>query len=244
MGNTLGGKKTTKVMKINGETMKFKTPIKVEDVVKDYPGHVVLDSEAVRHYGIRAKPLEPYSNLERKKLYFLVELPKFSHDHQHRVPRRVRSAIQMSAKDRLENLLLSKRSVSDLSIMGHATRIEVEAGPHNSAEGGLTASSGMRVKMRLPKAQVEKLMSQSRDREEVAERIINMCSSKMNQDSTRSNIVNSNENESKAISKGKAFVNGNNFFDQSIARSPTGYKKRVGFSPIHEVETGIAFAAS
>ncbi|KAH9617622.1 hypothetical protein KSS87_006085 [Heliosperma pusillum] len=243
MGNTLGRKKTTKIMKINGETMKFKTPIKVEDVVKDYPGHVVLDSEAVRHYGIRAKPLESYSNLERKKLYFLVELPKFSQDHQHRVPRRVRSAIQMSAKDRLENLLLSRRSVSDLSIMGPATSIEVEAGSHNSAEGGLTTSAGTRIKMRLPRAQVEKFMSQSRDREEVVEKIINY-SSKMSQEITRSNIVNGIENESKSISKGNAIANANSFFDQSIARSPPGYKKRVGFLPIHEGETGIAIAAS
>lgn len=72
MGNTLGlgGKKRAKIMKINGETIKFKTPIQAKEVVKDYPGHVVLDSDSVKQYGIRAKPLEPFQNLEPKRLYF------------------------------------------------------------------------------------------------------------------------------------------------------------------------------
>jgi len=58
MGNSLGGKKTTKVMKIDGETFKLKTPVTAEEVLKDFPGHVLLDSESVKHYGARAKPLE------------------------------------------------------------------------------------------------------------------------------------------------------------------------------------------
>lgn len=76
MGNTFGVKKTVKVMKISGETMKLNSPVKVEDVVKDYPGFVLLESEAVKHYGVRAKPLEPHQKLSTKRLYFLVELPK------------------------------------------------------------------------------------------------------------------------------------------------------------------------
>ncbi|PPE00684.1 hypothetical protein GOBAR_DD02302 [Gossypium barbadense] len=107
MGNSLGGKKMTKVMKINGETMKLKTPVRAEQVVKDYPGHVLLESEAVKHFGIRAKPLQSHQNLEPKRLYFLVELPEAPKE---RVPRRVRSGINMSAKDRLESLMLSRRS--------------------------------------------------------------------------------------------------------------------------------------
>ncbi|KAK9705084.1 hypothetical protein RND81_07G032800 [Saponaria officinalis] len=242
MGNSIGGKKTTKIMKIDGQTMKLKTPIKVGDVVKDYPGHVVLDSVAVKQYGVRAKPLDPFSNLEPKRLYFLVELPKFPQDHQHRVPRRVRSAIQMSAKDRLENLLLSRRSVSDLSIMGPATMIEVDE-THNSAEGGQTTSGGLRVKMRLPKAEVERLMSQSRNKEEVAEKIMNMYSSKTGQNILKTNVGNGIEKK-RASLKGKEVAIENNFFDHSLGRrSRADYKsqKRVGFMPIHE---GVAVAAS
>ncbi|KAH9603452.1 hypothetical protein KSS87_006492 [Heliosperma pusillum] len=238
MGNTLGGKKTTKIMKINGETIKFKTPIKVGDVVKDYPGHVVLESEAVKHYGIRAKPLDPLLNLEPKRLYFLVELPKFPQD-QHRIPRRVRSGIQMSARDRLESLLLSRRSVSDLSIMGTATRIEVD-GSH----GSMNASTGLRVKMRLPKAEVERLMSQSKDRDEMVEKIMNMYSSKLSQesqDNSRNNYVHGIYNE-KSNLKGKEIVNDDTYFVSSFGRSRAGDKKRVGFMPIREGEIGVAIA--
>lgn len=90
MGNGLGGKKKTKMMKINGETIKLKTPIEGGAVSKEYPGYVLLDSEAV-------KP---------KRVYFLVELPKVGK------PRKV-----MSAKDRLESLKLGRRSVSDLTLL-------------------------------------------------------------------------------------------------------------------------------
>ncbi|KAJ6738549.1 PLASTID MOVEMENT IMPAIRED PROTEIN [Salix koriyanagi] len=117
MGNNLGGGKTAEVMKINGETFKLRTPARVTDVVKDYPGFVLLDSEAVKHFGIRAKPLEPQQELKAKKIYFLIELPEIPEEKEARSTRRVRSAIQMSAKDRLENLMLSRRSVSDLSMV-------------------------------------------------------------------------------------------------------------------------------
>nr|GMD21918.1 uncharacterized protein At1g66480-like [Ipomoea batatas] len=80
MGNSLGGKKTTKVMKIDGQTMKFKTPVYAGEIVKNYPGHVLLDSEAVKHFGVRAKPLEPQQELRGKRLYFLVELPKVAEE--------------------------------------------------------------------------------------------------------------------------------------------------------------------
>eukprot|EP00258_Populus_trichocarpa_P050440 XP_024466459.1 uncharacterized protein At1g66480 [Populus trichocarpa] len=161
MGNSLGWKKTAKVMKISGETFKFKTPVKAGEVVKDYPGHVLLESEAVKHYGIRAKPLEAHQDLVPKRLYFLVELPKTPTE---KVPRRVRSGINMSAKDRLESLMLSRRSTSDLSIMKPAS-IEAEE----------AKSGAMRVKMRLPKAEVEKLMQESKDETEAAAKIVDLC---------------------------------------------------------------------
>ncbi|XP_023755612.1 uncharacterized protein LOC111904067 [Lactuca sativa] len=82
MGNSLpgvgGGKKKAKVMKIDGEIFKFQTPFKFFEVIKDYSGHVVLESNAVKRYGIRATPLDLEENLEPGKIYFLVELPKLS----------------------------------------------------------------------------------------------------------------------------------------------------------------------
>lgn len=169
MGNTLGGKRTTKVMKINGETFKLKTPIKAGEVLKDYPqGYVLLESESVKHYGTRAKPLEPHQELQPKRLYFLVELPKVKKEQ---VTRRVRSGINMSAKDRLENLMLARRSVSDLSVM-KPTYIEHEEAKENGGGGG---GGGLRVRMKLPKAEVERLMKESKDEEEAAERIMELC---------------------------------------------------------------------
>ncbi|XP_022734604.1 uncharacterized protein At1g66480-like [Durio zibethinus] len=166
MGNSLGGKKTTKVMKIDGETFKLKTPVKAEEVVKDYPGHVLLESEAVKHFGIRAKPLQPHQNLEPKRLYFLVELPEAPKE---RVPRKVRSGINMSAKDRLESLMLSRRSVSDLTLMKPKSVIPEET------EEGSDESGAMRVKMRLPKVEVERLMKESKNEAEAADKIMELC---------------------------------------------------------------------
>ncbi|KAK7368206.1 hypothetical protein VNO80_10230 [Phaseolus coccineus] len=163
MGNTFGAKKTTKVMKIDGETFKLKTPVKVEEVLKDHPGLVLLDSEAVKHYGVRAKPLEAHKELHPKRLYFLVELPKEIK------PRRVRSGINMSAKDRLENLVLTRRSASDLSIMKQSNMSDGEQGNNKENNNG-----GVRLKMRLPKAEVEKLIQGSKDQAEAAERIVKL----------------------------------------------------------------------
>lgn len=56
MGNRLGGRKTAKVMKIDSQTFKLKTPVRVWETVKDYPGHVLIESETFKHFGIRAKP--------------------------------------------------------------------------------------------------------------------------------------------------------------------------------------------
>lgn len=162
MGNSLGGKKSTKVMKIDGETFKLKTPVKAGEVLKDHPGLVLLESEEVKHYGVRAKPLEAHKELKPKRLYFLVELPKES-----RVTRRVRSVINMSAKDRLESLSLARRSASDLTIMKPMKDIEV--GKEELMNGGV------RLKMRLPKADVEKLMQSSKDEVEAAEKIMSLC---------------------------------------------------------------------
>lgn len=164
MGNNIGGINKAKVMKINGETFKLKTPTRVMDVVKDYPGHVLLDSEAVKHFGIKAKPLEPQQELKPRKIYFLLELPK---SPEQKVTRRVRSGIHMSAKDRLECLMLSRRSVSDLSVIGPSSGVVA-----GGASGPI--SSPVRVKLRLPRTQVAKLVKDSRDEVDVARKIIDL----------------------------------------------------------------------
>ncbi|KAI3453110.1 hypothetical protein Pfo_009773 [Paulownia fortunei] len=161
-------------MKINGETFKLKTPVLAGSVVENHPGHVLLESEAVRHYGVRAMPLEPQQDLKPNRLYFLVELPKFPEE---KGPRRVRSGIQMSAKDRLESLMLARRSASDLSIMKPVS-IELEEEKQRILENGSGAGGGgggVRVRMRLPKAEVERLMAESKDGADVAEKIVSLC---------------------------------------------------------------------
>ena len=158
MGNSFSGRKTAKVMKIDGETIKFKTPVRTGEVIKNYPGHVLMDSQAVRHLGVRAKALDLDHELQPKRLYFLVQLPAMGSE---KAPRRVRSGvINMSAKDRLESLMLARRSVSDLSLMK-----TVETG----------ADGGRQVKMRLPKAQVTKLIEESKDEAEAAEKMMRLC---------------------------------------------------------------------
>ncbi|XP_021660746.1 uncharacterized protein At1g66480 [Hevea brasiliensis] len=217
MGNILGGKQTVKIMKISGETFKLKTPVKAGEVIKDYPGLVLLESEAVKHYGIRAKPLEPHQGLVPKRLYFLVELPKASTE---KTTRRVRSEITMSAKDRLENLMLARRSTSDLSIIN----------PSSSSSSIVPEESGaMRVKMRLPKAQVEKLVQESKDEAEAAAKIVDLC------------MANKGGKNSSEIAPQQQlhWKNGHGRAETESVRA----RKRVTFHPISEGEMQIAVAS-
>ncbi|KAL1531928.1 hypothetical protein AAHA92_32009 [Salvia divinorum] len=210
MGNSLGGSKSAKVMKINGESFKLKTPIRAGTVVEGYPGHVLLESEAVKHYGVRAKPLEPLQELKPKRLYFLVELPKFPEE---KGARRVRSGIHMGAKDRLESLMLARRSASDLSIMKPPSiAAEEEKKEASAAEG-----AGVRVRMRLPRAEVERLMAESRDSGDVAEKIAALCMAKSAAAADGGDAAEKN-----------AHMNGK--------RGIKSREKRVGFLPIHEGE--------
>ncbi|XWS34512.1 hypothetical protein CRYUN_Cryun21dG0044600 [Craigia yunnanensis] len=225
MGNSLGGKKTTKVMKINGETMKLKTPVKAEEVVKDYPGHVLLESEAVKHFGIRAKPLQPHQNLEPKRLYFLVELPEAPKE---KVTRRVRSAINMSAKDRLESLMLSRRSVSDLTLMKPKSEIPEET------EEGSDQSGAMRVKMRLPKAEVARLMKESKNEAEAAKKIMELCMAN-NRNSPREAAQNGKDGM--FLQQQKVHWKGSH---GSVGEGFKAREKRVSFLPISEGGSQIA----
>lgn len=146
MGNSIGGRKKAKIMKINGEVFKLRLPAVTQDVLKNFPGHVLLEPEAVKKYGIRAEPLEPEEELKAKKIYFLVKLPKLSEE---KAPRRSRSAVRMGPK---EWIALRQRSVSELP-----------------------GSGSVRVKMRLAKVEIEKLIEESKDEKEMAEKIIDLC---------------------------------------------------------------------
>ncbi|KAH6832127.1 plastid movement impaired protein, partial [Perilla frutescens var. hirtella] len=168
MGNSFGGKRSVKIMKVNGETFKLKTPVQAGSVLVKHPGHVLLASEAVVHYGARAKPLEPHEELKPRRLYFLVELPKLPKEKGDM--RRVRSGIHMTAKDRLETLMLARRSASDISATKTVVSIEEREGINVQSGSG-----GVRVRLRLPKAEVERLMAESKDGADVAEKIAGLC---------------------------------------------------------------------
>lgn len=168
MGNSIGGgRKKVKVMNASGEIFKLKAPVRAWDVVKDYPGHVLMDSVAVKQFGIRAQPLEPQQELKPKKLYFMVELPKFP-NHE-KAPRRVRSSINMTAKDRLECLMLSRRSASDLAAVRPSSGRRLL-----SDRGERLQGSRQQVKLRIPRAQLDRLVEESKDGVDVAEKILDL----------------------------------------------------------------------
>lgn len=157
MGNNISSK-AAKIMKIDGEIFKFKTPAKVFDVIKDYPDHVLLDSGEFLRYSLRAKPLDPQFELKPRKIYLLVQLPKFP-----KALRRVRSGVP---RRRMEVVRVTRRSISDVSIMTQSTA---------STDSNESESGGTRVKIRLPKALVERITAESRDEGEVGERILRLC---------------------------------------------------------------------
>ncbi|XP_028769874.1 uncharacterized protein At1g66480 [Neltuma alba] len=221
MGNAVGRSRKAKVLKVDGETFKLKTPARVDDVVKEHPGHVLLDSEAVKHFGVRAKPLEPYQELKPRRIYFLVELPKVQPPTEPQLSRRVRSSgiRGMNAKDRLDFLMLSKRSVSDITFANNkqppsAGRLRVP-GPDGDP---------LRVKMRLPKAQLEKLMEESPDGAQVAEKIIKLYMA--NNAAGASGVAVEAQPELGAIKE---------------AQKPRG--KRVSFRPMEEGEIRVEAAS-
>ncbi|CAL1405490.1 unnamed protein product [Linum trigynum] len=226
MGNSIGSKnRRAKVMKLDGETFKLKTPVRAADVLKDHPpGHCLLESESVKHFGSRAKPLEPDQNLLPKRLYFLVDLPKTGPVPRAN-PRRVWSGpMNLTAKDRLENLKLARRSASDLSLMKPAA----VAGSVTVAEGGGAGEEGtVRVKLRLPRSEVERLMRESKDEAEAAARIMDLCAAGGGDRSSYNRAAGGGEGSS-----GGAGVSG------------SVMKKRVSFLPISEAETNQIAVAS
>ncbi|GAB2296976.1 hypothetical protein Dimus_031080 [Dionaea muscipula] len=264
MGNSIGGiiirrKKTVKIMKMNGETMKLKVPIQAEDVVKDYPGHVLLDSEAVKHYGIRAKPIDTQQQLEPRRLYFLVELPQLQ------VPRRVRSSagIHMSAKDRLDSLMLARRSASDLFIIKPMAKSESEEEDIHRDGGGHSHGHGhggaVRVRMKLPKSEVTRLMNESKDEAEVVGKIVDLCVAKSSSSSSPSST--STSSSSAACGGGSCSLSTSRSSSMSslrgkevavlphhqqaghLVRHRHSHKKKVGFLPVTQGEIQPAAAS-
>ncbi|CAH2045924.1 unnamed protein product [Thlaspi arvense] len=220
MGNSLGGKKATKIMKIDGESFKLKTPVTAEEVLKDFPGHVLLDSESVKHYGARAKPLEAKQRLEAKRLYFVVEPVKEC------PPRRVRSGIQMSAKERLENLMLSRRSSSDLSILkpaGGWTKEEEQGG-------------AVRVKLRIPKAELERLVKEGATEAEATQKIAALYMAKQSHEEARQNTLRRGDGEDEPAATATAITT------PAATRGVKSRLKRVSFMAEREGGSEITVA--
>lgn len=162
MGNAIAGgrRRTARVMTVDGTTYKYRPPASAAAALRDHPGYQVLESEEVRRLGMRARPLDADAPLKPGKLYFLVKLPRLA-----RAPRRTWSGALVhvgGAGERLESMMLSRRSASD-----------VAASPVSSVEAG--EGGAVRLRMRLPKAEVARLVKESRDAAEAAEKIMQLC---------------------------------------------------------------------
>lgn len=177
MGNSIGGKrKGAKVMQLDGTSFRVKPPATAADVLRDHPGFQLLESEEVKLLGARARPLAPDAPLRRGRLYFLVALPRRpSGAAGAGSMRRAWSGnLRVGARERLESLMLARRSTSDLSSLtpAHASA----SAPTSPLPGGASgASTPVRLKMKLPRAQVEKLMGESKDAAEAAAKIMELC---------------------------------------------------------------------
>ncbi|KAL2926484.1 hypothetical protein RDABS01_001067 [Bienertia sinuspersici] len=155
-------------MKINGEYFKLKIPSKVIDAIKDYPNHVLLDSEEFMRFNLRAKPLDPLDELKPRKIYLLVELPKFPHNNHSNSQspiRRVRSGVLAST---IATKKIYQRSFSD----HHMIDARSSSGPLDYTH----VVGPTRVKMRLPKAQVQRIMEKGDDNVDVAKQILQLYS--------------------------------------------------------------------
>ncbi|KAB1218768.1 hypothetical protein CJ030_MR3G026648 [Morella rubra] len=70
MGNSLVlQRKVIKVMKTDGKVLTYKAPIKVHQVLSEFPGHAVSDTLPVLQH------LKPDAKLLRDHMYYLVPLP-------------------------------------------------------------------------------------------------------------------------------------------------------------------------
>lgn len=185
MGNAIAGgrRRTARVMTVDGTTYKYRPPASAAAALRDHPGYQVLESEEVRRLGMRARPLDADAPLKPGKLYFLVQLPRgaagYGGDDDPRAPRKTWSgALHVGARERLESLMLSRRTVSDMASVVPAARAVAGGGGEparrpSSVEVGVDGA--VRLRMRLPKSEVARLMKDSKDAAEAAERIMQLC---------------------------------------------------------------------
>ncbi|TVU05783.1 hypothetical protein EJB05_48966, partial [Eragrostis curvula] len=182
MGNAIAGKRrTARVMTVDGATRKYRPPAVAGDALRDHhPAgrHQLLESEEVRRLGVRARPLDPDAPLKPGKLYFLVELPRLAAAGA-RAPRRTWSGALTydggsGAGERLESLMLARRSASDVAATVKAMAAAAgAASPASSVEAG--EDGAVRLRVRLPKAEVARLVKESRDAADAAEKIMQLC---------------------------------------------------------------------
>ncbi|CAO2206795.1 unnamed protein product [Urochloa humidicola] len=181
MGNSIGGKRRrARVMTVDGATYKYRPPAAAADALRDHPGHHLLDSDEVRRLGVRARPLDPDAPLKPGRLYFLVELPKLAGARRRRAaPQRTWSgaltygAAGAGAGERLESLMVARRSASDLAAALASS--SPAAASVEAAAAGEDGGGAVRLRVRLPKAEVQRLVDESRDAAEAAERIMQLC---------------------------------------------------------------------
>uniref|UniRef100_A0A0A9DLQ1 Uncharacterized protein n=1 Tax=Arundo donax TaxID=35708 RepID=A0A0A9DLQ1_ARUDO len=187
MGNALAGRRrASKVMTVDGAEFRYKLPATAAAALRGYPGHQLLESEEVRRLGVRTRPLDRDAPLKPGKLYFLVQIPPGvagagAVDDDPRAPRKTWSgALHVGARERLESLMLSRRTVSDVAsiVPSSAARLAAAGGgsptkPPSSVEVGVDGA--VRLRMRLPKAEVARLMKESKDAAEAAEKIMQLC---------------------------------------------------------------------
>ncbi|EAZ36542.1 hypothetical protein OsJ_20883 [Oryza sativa Japonica Group] len=171
MGNSIGGRrKGAKVMQLDGTAFRVKPPAFAGTVLRDHPGFQLLESEEVKLLGVRARPLAHDAPLRPGRLYFLVALPR------PRAPPRaalVRGATRRRA---------GAARVADAHPPVHLRPLPPGLGGGRDRAAvpdvhRLRARAGgpVRLRMRLPKAQVEKLMGESRDSAEAAAKIMQLC---------------------------------------------------------------------
>lgn len=181
-------RKTARVMTVDGTTYKYRPPAAACAALREHPGHQLLESEDVRRLGVRARPLDADAPLKPGKLYFLVALPRLA--ARARAPQRTWSGALLGgsgscAGERLERLMLSsssRRSASDVaaavaSPMWRRSASDVAAAVASplSASVEAAADGAVRLRMRLPKAEVARLLEESKDADEAAERIMRLC---------------------------------------------------------------------
>ncbi|KAJ1394509.1 hypothetical protein SESBI_34085 [Sesbania bispinosa] len=110
MGNCLVlQENVVRIMKTDGKILEYKTPIKVEQVLIDFSGHAVSDSQPVQRH------LQPNTKLLCGQLYYLVPLPPPSP----KARKKVRFAepevqdVQKSSVVRIK-LVISKQELQDM----------------------------------------------------------------------------------------------------------------------------------